>query len=123
MRSHTFSVAFLSALVLAPMTGWTHAYLVKSSPARRALLTRSPARVELWFNERVEGRFSHLSVWDAEGMQVDTRDMQLGPEDPKKLSVGVPRLGPGVYTVKFRVLSVDGHIAESQFPFTLRGSP
>jgi methionine-rich copper-binding protein CopC len=56
-------------------------------------------------------------------MQVDTRDMQLGPEDPKKLSVGVPRLGPGVYTVKFRVLSVDGHIAESQFPFTLRGSP
>ena len=29
---------------------------------------------------------------------------------------------PGIYTVKFRALSVDGHVVESQFPFTVRES-
>lgn len=123
MRPAVIGVGLFSLLLLATTSGWTHAYLVKLGPARRALLTRPPARVELWFNEKVEGRFSYLSVWDAESLQVDHRDVQIGPEDPKKLSVGVPRLGPGVYTVRFRVLSVDGYIVESQFPFTLRGLP
>ena len=29
-------------------------------------------------------------------------------------------LPPGRYLVKFRVLSVDGHIVEDQFPFTIK---
>jgi methionine-rich copper-binding protein CopC len=49
--------------------------------------------------------------------------VRLEPEDPKLLSVGLPALVPGTYTVKYRVLSVDGHVVESQFSFTLRGSP
>jgi methionine-rich copper-binding protein CopC len=39
------------------------------------------------------------------------------------LSIGVPALPAGVYTVKYRVLSVDGHIVEAEFAFTVRGSP
>jgi methionine-rich copper-binding protein CopC len=35
--------------------------------------------------------------------------------------VGLRRLTPGTYTVRFRVLSVDGHVVENEFPFTLRG--
>jgi methionine-rich copper-binding protein CopC len=58
-------------------------------------------------------------VWDAEGRQVDERDVRVGPE-PSRLSVRLRPLGPGSYTVKFRVLSVDGHIVEEQFPFTVR---
>jgi copper resistance protein C len=102
---------------------WTHAYLVKSSPARRAVRSRAPAHVQLWFNERLEAQFSHLTVWDADGRQVDSGNAQVGPEDPKQLSVGVPPLAPGTYKVRYRVLSVDGHIVESEFPFTLRRSP
>ncbi len=113
----------LLALVLAPAVAWPHAYLVKSAPTRRAVLLRAPARVQLWFNERLEPQFSRVSVWDRDGKQVDQGDAMVGPDDPTRLSVGVSSLAPGTYTVKFRVLSVDGHVVEDQFPFTLRGSP
>jgi methionine-rich copper-binding protein CopC len=111
----------IACLLAFPATVWTHAVLVKSSPARRAILSQPPARVQLWFNERLEAQFSQLTVWDAEGRQVDAHDVQVGPDDAKRLSVSLPDLVPGMYTVKFRVLSVDGHVVEGEFPFTVRG--
>ena len=110
----------LIVLLMVPITSWGHAYLVKSSPARRAVLSNAPARIVLWFNERLEARFSQLSVWNAEGQQVDGGSVQVGPDDGKRLSVDVPTLPAGSYTVKYRVLSVDGHVVEAEFPFTVR---
>lgn len=121
MRQRAIAMCTISFLVLLPATGLAHAYLVRSSPARRAVLIRPPARVQLWFNERLEPEFSRLSVWTRDGKQVDSGDVQVDPEDPSRLSVGVPPLVPETYTVKFRVLSVDGHTVENQFPFTIRG--
>ena len=85
------------------------------------MLSRAPTRVVLKFNERLEPAFSSLSVWSADGLQVDEQDVRVGPEDSRRLSVGLPRLEARVYTVRFRVLSVDGHVVESSFPFTIRG--
>ncbi|MCI0371603.1 MAG: copper resistance protein CopC [candidate division NC10 bacterium] len=123
MRMRRILPILLALLVVSPAVGVPHAYLVKAAPARRAVLLRAPARVQLWFNERLEPQFSQVSVWDRDGKQVDLGDAQVGPDDPTRLSVGVPPLVPGTYTVKFRVLSVDGHVVEDQFPFSLRGSP
>jgi methionine-rich copper-binding protein CopC len=86
------------------------------------VLTRAPDRVQLWFNERLEPAFSRVTVTDASGQAVDLGDVLVGPDDPTRLSVGLRRLSPGTYTVRFRVLSVDGHVVEGEFPFTLRGS-
>jgi methionine-rich copper-binding protein CopC len=110
----------LIILFMVPISTWGHAYLIKSSPTRRAVLSTPPTRVVLWFNERLEAQFSQLSVWNAEGQQVDGGDVLVGPEDSKKLSVGIPTLPAGTYSVKYRVLSVDGHIVEAEFPFTVR---
>jgi copper resistance protein C len=110
----------LILLLMVPITSWSHAYLVKSSPARRAALSSPPTRVVLWFNERLEAQFSQLSVWNAEGQQVDGGDVQVGPDDGKRFSVGISTLPAGSYTVKYRVLSVDGHVVEAEFPFTVR---
>ena len=107
-------------LCLVPICTWGHAYLVKSSPARRAVLATPPTRVVLWFNERLEAQFSQLAIWNAAGQQVDGGDVQVGPDDGKRLSVSIPTLPAGSYTVKYRVLSVDGHIVEAEFPFTIR---
>ena len=107
-------------LVLGPDTAWPHASLVRSSPAARATLTRSPERVDVWFNERVEPRFSRVSVLDDQEQAVDAGEMTVAADDARRLSVPVRPLGPGVYTVRFRVLSVDGHVVEGQFKFTIR---
>ena len=108
------------ALLLMATPAWPHASLVRSSPARRATLTTAPDRVQLWFNEAIEPRFSSASVWDAAGEQVDLRDARVEPEDPKRLTVGLTPLKRGTYRVRFRVLSVDGHVVETEFSFTLR---
>ena len=107
-------------LLLSPSLALAHAYLVKSVPARRATLFASPDRIQLWFNERLEPRYSSASVIDAGGNRVGLRDAQVGNKDPKQLSVGVKQLAPGRYSVNFRVLSVDGHIVQQNFSFTIR---
>jgi copper resistance protein C len=119
-RTLWFRLILWSLLLALPSTSGAHAYLVKSSPVRRAMLSSAPTRVVLWFNERLEPQFSQLSVSNAEGQQVDGGDVQVGPNDGKRLSVGIPTLPAGTYTVKYRVLSVDGHIVEAEFPFTVR---
>ena len=118
------AVALACALaLLAPATVGAHAVLVKSSPARRAVLALSPLRVEMVFNERLEPAYSTVSVWTNSNVQVDDKKIVVGPEDPHRLTVGLPPLAPGRYVVKFRVLSVDGHLVEGTFPFEIRPRP
>ncbi|MBI2155996.1 MAG: copper resistance protein CopC [Candidatus Rokubacteria bacterium] len=121
--SRRLAAALALALLAAPATATAHAFLVKSQPARRAALGHPPARVELWFNERLEPAYSRVSVHDAAGGRVDRGDAAVGPDDPRRLSVSLPALVPGWYQVKFRVLSVDGHVVESGFPFTVKPAP
>ena len=112
------------ALALRPRRVRAHAALVRSSPARRATVGRAPARVQLWFSERLEPAYSTISVWTDDGSRrVDAGDARVEPEDPAQLSVGLPALPAGRYTVRFRVLSVDGHIVEATLPFTVAPSP
>jgi methionine-rich copper-binding protein CopC len=44
----------------------------------------------------------------------------VGPDDPRKLSVTLPALASGRYVVRYRALSVDGHVVESSFVFTVK---
>jgi len=110
----------VALLCVSPSTVWSHASLVKSVPARRAQIFQSPAQIQLWFNERLEARFSSLTVIDSGGKRVDSGDVAVDTDEPKRISVGVKPLLPGQYKIRFRVLSVDGHIVEDEFPFTIR---
>jgi len=119
------AVALAAALIAG--TGYAspaepHAVLVRSAPAHRAVLAQPPERVQLWFNERLEPAYSRASVWDGGGRQVDAADGVVDASEPTRLTVELPPLAPGTYTVRFRVLSVDGHVVESQFPFTVRAA-
>ena len=41
-------------------------------------------------------------------------------DDPKQLTATLKVLSAGRYVVKYRVLSVDGHVVQDQFPFTVK---
>jgi methionine-rich copper-binding protein CopC len=119
MRRGALRAGLAAALLLAPAAAGAHAVLVRSLPAPRATLPRAPERVELTFNERIEAVYSTASVWDAAGRRVDRRDAAVAAADPKRLVVSVAALAPGVYTVRYRVLSVDGHLADGSYAFTV----
>jgi copper resistance protein C len=120
-RARAAAIALLAAMLPAIPAG-AHAVLVRSTPAHRAVLGQVPERVLLWFNERLEPAYSTVSVWNEAGVQVDGRDVAVGPDDPRRLSVSIEARAPGVYKVKYRVLSVDGHVVDSQLTFTVKGT-
>ena len=107
-------------LLLVPGPTLAHSLLVRSQPERRATVTRPPEEVRLWFSERIEPAYARVSVWDAGGKQVDAGDAAVDQADAATLAVRTPGLRAGRYTVRYRVLSVDGHIVESSFDFTVR---
>lgn len=110
----------IAFLCLAPASGWAHAYLTKAAPAQRAVIFAPPERVQLWFNERLEPKFCTVTVMDVKGASVDKGDMHVAADNPKQLAVSLKPISAGTYTVKFRVLSVDGHVVTNQFNFTIR---
>jgi methionine-rich copper-binding protein CopC len=119
IRRHIVAMAALAVLVSAG-GALAHSLLVRSQPERRATVTRAPEEVRLWFSERIEPAYARVSVWDAGGKQVDAGDAAVDPADSTTLAVRTPGLRAGRYTVRYRVLSVDGHIVESSFDFTVR---
>jgi methionine-rich copper-binding protein CopC len=119
IHRHIVAVAVLAVLVF-PGATLAHSLLVRSQPERRATVTRPPEEVRLWFSERIEPAYARLSVWDAGGKPVDAGDAAVDPVDSTTLAVRTPGLRTGRYTVRYRVLSVDGHIVESSFDFTVR---
>lgn len=96
-----------------------HAMLVKAEPPRRAQLTQAPTQVRLWFNEEIEKDYASLAVSHADKAVTEAKP-QVAADDPKSIVLPLPQLSPGKYTVKFRVLSVDGHVVDSSYDFTVK---
>jgi copper resistance protein C len=96
-----------------------HAMLTKAEPPRRAQLTRPPAQVRLWFNEEVEKDYAALTVIQGDKPVTEAKP-RVAEDDPKAIVLSLPELPPGKYTVKFRVLSVDGHVVDSSYDFTVK---
>jgi methionine-rich copper-binding protein CopC len=114
--------ATIAMTVCAPVDlALAHALLVKAEPPRRAVLAKPPAEVRLWFNEEIEGDYASLAVLDSEKHPVTDLTPHLAPDDRKSIVLPLPELTSGKYLVKFRVLSVDGHVVDSFFEFTVKG--
>ena len=112
-----FAAAALGVLLLAT-PAWPHASLVKSSPGRAPRSRSRPtASSSGSAGHRVTFSASPCGTRPAAGRLRGRAGRARGP---KRLTVGVKPLGRGAYRVRFRVLSVDGHVVESEFPFTLR---
>ena len=69
------------------------------------------------FTQRIEAAFITVQVQDGAGRQVDGGDAAVDPSDATLLRVSLPRLAPGTYRVKWRVLSVDSHVTDGDFTF------
>ena len=98
-----------------------HAILVKSFPEKEATLTDVPEEILLIFNEAVGDEFLALAVIDESGKRVDHHDPKLDFTDRSHLRATVSKLLPGRYTVRYRVLSADGHVVSGKYFFQVQG--
>jgi methionine-rich copper-binding protein CopC len=106
------------AVLLGAPAADAHSVLVSSSPSRDAAVADSPAEAVLVFNEQVENRFTELAVLGPDG----SSHWEAGPASvvDDRLSAPLRPLGPaGVYTIRYRVTSADGHPVSGAVPFRL----
>jgi copper transport protein len=99
-------------------TSFGHAFVMSSNPSSSQSLPQSPQQVNVFFSEPVDLRFSHLKVLDSNGKEVDKGDVHHLQNDESTLTVSVPLLKDGTYTVSTNVLSqTDGHVTDNAFVF------
>jgi copper resistance protein C len=91
-----------------------HAFLEHAEPRVGATVQTAPAKLTLTFSQDIEPAFSSVKVTDAKGRPVDKGDVQV---QGALMQVALASLGPGDYTVTWRVVSVDTHVTEGDFVF------
>ena len=104
-----------------PQLLWAHAHVGTATPAKDAVLAKTPATVTLTLTEGLEAAFSSLTLQDAAGKTVPTEKSALAPGDNKTLVLPIGKdLPAGVYTVKWQALSKDGHKTNGAWSFTIK---
>jgi len=73
----------------------------------------------LCFNENIEAGFSTVDLADNAGKSIPLTAPVRDSRKPSCLTVPLPELPNGAYTVKYRVLSVDGHAVDYGYGFRL----
>jgi methionine-rich copper-binding protein CopC len=96
---------------------FAHAFLERASPPANSNLPTAPGAVTITFTEGVEPDFSTIEVRDSHGVQVDKSDLHSTGRTGRQLSVSLPKLAAGRYTVIWHVTSIDTHKTEGHFNF------
>jgi methionine-rich copper-binding protein CopC len=109
-------------LLLVAGGAWTaraHAFLDHAIPAVGSQVHSALSEVELWFTEKVEPALSRIQVFDADGHEVDRRDVRPDASNAAILVVSLRPLNAGKYKVVWRVVSVDTHVTSGTFGFEI----
>jgi methionine-rich copper-binding protein CopC len=91
-----------------------HAFLDRSEPKVGSRVATAPGEVSMWFTQNLEPSFSKAEVYNSAGARVDQGRARV---DQNVMHVGLKPLPPGIYKVRWRVLSVDTHTTEGSFTF------
>lgn len=127
MENARGSVAAGLALVLTLLLAGSaaaHSLPQSSDPSAGANLASSPTAVTITFGERPDPKLSSIKVLDPSGNLVSSGPSTVVISDALKLTVALPPLSAGVYTVAWRTVSaVDGHLASGSFAFGVGVAP
>jgi copper resistance protein C len=108
----------LAIAVSNPMIARAHSFPEKENPSAGQKIASPPSEVAIDFDAPIEKLFAKLEVAGADGVN-QAAGAPLVSDDGKRLSVKVPALKPGDYTVKWAVVGIDTHHTEGSYTFTV----
>ena len=106
------------AMLMAVPLLFAHTSPVSMVPAADASVA-SPASVVIHFSGALEPKFSMITVTDGTGHIVNKEQSVVG-SDNKVMTVMLPPLSPGTYTVHWVGVSVDTHRSQGDYKFTVK---
>lgn len=120
-RKIFFFIMTLAILVFSfPGLSSAHAYIVKSFPSENQALDKSPNKVSIEFDEIIQPTFYSIQVLDMRGTQVNSGKGYINSSNGKILESDLHKgLPKGIYSIKWRVVSGDGHPIDGLIPFQI----
>ncbi|HEX6128781.1 MAG TPA: copper resistance CopC family protein [Candidatus Limnocylindria bacterium] len=111
--------SLVAGLLMAtiPAVASAHVHLVSTSPEAGANLEDAPHEVTLTFDGELDPAGSSFTVSDQHGEEVGSGEVDLAVADRNVLRGVVSITEPGVYTVDWTVLGIDGHEITGAFSF------
>ena len=95
-----------------------HAFLDRASPAVGSTVHTPPSEMRIQYTEELEPAYSTAQVQDASGATVSAA-AHVDANEKSVLVVPLGPLKPGRYKVIWKVLSVDTHVTNGTFTFTV----
>lgn len=108
-------VALATAFLAVNQLCQAHAHLVGSTPAEGAVLTAPPKHLELNLSE--PARLTAASLRRGTDKPQSLTFASSAPA--QRILLDLPALQPGPYTLQYRVISADTHIASGTVHFTV----
>ena len=109
------------AIGLVATSAWAapfHLHLLKSSPQANATLTAAPDSIRLSFSQAPELKVTTVTVTGPGSAAVALAP--LASADSATVVAGVKgKMSPGTFTVMWRTMAKDGHVARGTFAFTV----
>ncbi|MGZ4387781.1 MAG: copper resistance CopC/CopD family protein [Gaiellaceae bacterium] len=118
MSARTTLLLALALALAFPAAASAHATLEHTYPRFQQELARGPAFVRLSFDQQVKSFPDSIQVVDEVGRPVPGTARSLA--DRRRVSLPLGHVRKGAYTVRWHVMSADGHVVSGVFTFGVR---
>jgi methionine-rich copper-binding protein CopC len=124
LKSPGTIAVFLCAFFVAVPAALAHSNLIAAtaSPAADATID-PPDHIVLHFTGDLEPKFSSIQLMDATGHVVNKEASVVDSTDKKLMTLALPKLYGGIYTVSWVAVSIDTHRTSGEYKFTANGPP
>lgn len=111
-------IPFCATFLIVPAS-FAHTHPVSMAPSSDSTV-EAPASIVMHFSGDMEPKFSSITVSNATGHVVNVAASSVASDDKKLMSVALPTLPPGTYTVDWVAVSVDTHRSQGEYKFTVK---
>ncbi|AUT72975.1 MULTISPECIES: copper homeostasis periplasmic binding protein CopC [Paraburkholderia] len=119
-RKQLTRLAAAAAIALVPAAAFAHGKLENAVPAAGSALDAAPDALRLTFNEDLESTFSTVKVSDANGAAVTREKAKVDASNPRVLTVALPKISSGSYSVQWAVMTHDAHKTKGTYTFQVK---
>ncbi|MDR6491121.1 copper homeostasis periplasmic binding protein CopC [Paraburkholderia sp. 22099] len=119
-RKQLLGLATATAVAFVPTAAFAHGKLESAVPASGSTVDAAPDALRLTFNEDLEATFSTVKVSDAKGATVSKEKAKVDAANPRMLTVALPKLASGTYSVQWAVMTQDAHKTKGTYAFQVK---
>lgn len=105
-------------LLMATSSALAHTHPEQMIPAANSTVP-APANITIHFSETLEPKFSMITLTNASGHVVNKEPSVVGA-DAKTMTLPLPALAPGIYTVNWVGVAIDTHRSQGDYKFTVK---